>query len=399
MPLRPCTRIVVTYDLWRISHAEPGDPLMRFGSVFFHLFRRVISEGSGLPVAFVSNASAPEAKRKLYAAYCGNNVDINDVRCWQSLYHAAANSQARELLSQLYADALVIGYELSPFMKRAFQELAIPYIDLTVHPVRFFQDLLFAFSSNIPGLNAFFQEQSCPERLFYHAASHQQARYAPNTLLNPINRKTLMVIGQTEVDKVLLQPDGSVASLADHIDALRALMGDFEQTCFKPHPAGSSDAVMRFFQAMPNTLVLPDSNFPDLNMYVYLCHPSITTFAGLNSSVLIEAKYFEKQSVNFIDFECNYAHDQSNASNQATAWPIFRSCFTSQFWRSVMLRAGLADLPAAFAPDMELFPNLRLFLRGLGSFDDAQSYTHCCRLGRLDESVTRLEAQWKEGQI
>lgn len=47
---------------------------------------------------------------------------------------------------------------------------------------------------------------------------------------------------------------------------------------------------------MKNCIVLLDEKTPELNTYIYLSHPSITTFVGLNSRVLLEAHFFEKIS-------------------------------------------------------------------------------------------------------
>jgi hypothetical protein len=380
-------RIVVTWDQLRID--DQRDMHIRLADSLFHLIKWPVYWGTGYKPKLIGDKEQPLFFAQ---AYKSGAKEILPKERWLDIYNAEPDDALCDLIGATFSDALVIGFELAPYYKKVFSKCGITYIDLVIHPVRFFSDIFYGFSTNNPIVDKFLQKKSLPDRLFYHAAAVQQARYAPNIVSHPLpTENILFVVGQTPQDKVLISPQRSFHSLLDFTEQVDALSREHELTVFKPHPYGTDENIISYFAGKDDCIALPSPAFPDLNTYIYLSHPGITTFVGLNSSVLVEARYFEKLAINLLPYEFNFTHEQPG--EQPTAWPIFRDCFTESFWYELVFQ--LTQLRHTLPPPMPVvpIPNLRLTLRGGGSFDDAASYTQCLKIGALENALVSLKEQ------
>ena len=140
-------KIIVSGDITRIY--ELGGQMYANGANtnihrLYHLFRHQLEKASGLPVEVFPQKITDSIFTDLYSAL-GIQAPLS-CNSWHAAYHAIPSEKSLAMIAQIYANSFVIGYELSPFMKKAFASLSIPYIDIIMHPVRFYNDLILGFS-------------------------------------------------------------------------------------------------------------------------------------------------------------------------------------------------------------------------------------------------------------
>ena len=391
-------KIIVSGDITRIY--ELGGQMYANGANtnihrLYHLFRHQLEKASGLPVEVFPQKITDSIFTDLYSAL-GIQAPLS-CNSWHAAYHAIPSEKSLAMIAQIYANSFVIGYELSPFMKKAFASLSIPYIDIIMHPVRFYNDLILGFSSEIDTIMNVLQKKAVSSLSFKMEAGYQQARYIPNIMWATIPENTLMIVGQKSKDKVLLKKNGSIYSLLEFTEQLDQLIDQHDCTYFKPHPRGSDHTILNFFSKHKKVTILPNPTVPYLNTYAYLAHPSIKTIVGLNSSMLVEAYYFGKNTLNLAPFEFNFFYDEPSSflCEDLVSYPIAKENFSSVgFWHELFSCVKQAPSPSnGETYDTCPLPNLRLIFRGGGgnSFDDAQSYTQCCKIGDIEKQLLTLQ--------
>jgi 2-polyprenyl-3-methyl-5-hydroxy-6-metoxy-1,4-benzoquinol methylase len=392
-------RIIVSGDITRINdavvHAKAAGPIINIHRLY-GLIRHQLRHASGLPVAvFPEHYADTFFQRALNAQ--GISAPATE-SSWYTAYHANPTEAFLALMAEIYGDSLVIACELSPLMKKTFSLLSIPYIDVIMHPIRFYEQLILGFSSENEMVENILRRYALPSLSIHTEASYQQARYIPNVLVSPIPDNTLLIVGQKPVDKVLIKESGGVYSLLDFKEELEALIDKHDCVYFKPHPRGSEQRLIDWFANHEKVITLPHPKAPDINTYAYLSHPNIKSLAGLNSSLLVEGHFFGKQIINLAPFEFNFLHDTSShfPCHNETSYPLTGDIFSRvAFWHDVlsclMPTPSLEGWSDAHMP----LPNLRLIFRGGGgnSFDDAQSYTQCCKIGALESKLSDVQRQ------
>jgi hypothetical protein len=357
---------------------------MWLADAVYHLLREPARLGTGLDVVRLTELTHPNCRAELYAAF-GLSPSIEN---WSRIYYNEPSPEFLRRLEEYFSDAFVIGFELPYCLRRGLADLGIPYINLVIYPIRFHSDLMFGFSTNSLHLEAVFREERVPEAAFLCSAAQQRARYAPNIYDAQIQGRVLMLIGQYALDKALISRQGGFHSLMDFAKQIAELASGYDQTIFCPHPLRESPHESEALrQAVPSLILRPSSFFPELNIYALLSHPGVAAFAGLNSSVLFEASYFEKKSTAFIEYETDFG-DIANGVSREQCWAV-QSCFQPAFWRRCII-ALTGKGPVTSFPLLPI-PSLRLTLRGLGGFDDAQSYTQCLKIASLEKRCLALE--------
>ena len=131
-----------------------------------------------------------------------------------------ANSVTDDSISYLQqhisASTLVVGYELSKATRTILDRAGITYIDIWLHPIRFLDDVLFAFNSNNPAINAALQTFNINEETYYLYADRlrvQNYRGFRRPKLDLVEDSALFV-GQTLYDKAI-SSNGKMLSLLD----------------------------------------------------------------------------------------------------------------------------------------------------------------------------------------
>lgn len=262
---------------------------------------------------------------------------------WTRLISSEAfpGSPASEMILDHVADALVVGYEMPDAQIAALARAQVPFIDVVLHPVRFFDDLIFALRSNVPAIHeALVQTALSPSQIQQQAALIR-AKSAwlprPEPALPP---GTALIVGQMEKDRSLARKGGGFHDLSDHLARLHELCADHPKVLFKPHPyMKGENTVCR--QAVRK---LPTVQHTTINFYLLMCQTEVEHVVALNSSCLIEAPYFGKSSEALIPF----LYDFDNAAprgdgNPGAPVPQNGTWIEPGFWHRVLTGEKTAE--------------------------------------------------------
>lgn len=359
-----------------------------FAESFFHLCRLPAMQGTQLPVRLVPhNDQARQEVRRFYAHNVSGSTapDEND---WLCLSRQGVTEEACTFARQHIhttarhsKDVLVIGYSLSTFTTSVLTACGIDWINAHIHPASFLPDLVLAFSTNVPEIEQILARNCLEDAEIQRQADWQKARYAPNVFLNYLPENTLLVQAQDWMDPLPLTAEKQYDNFSAHTQTLQDLAAQHSAVLvhvnrngpYAPGP-GLSQQDEAFLNKELNAVVLPAPHLFFKNTVMLLSHPSISTVVGLNSKRLDEARWFGKHVVQLTPSPVLFSHATLAATGAQHAVTPARSCFTPDFWASLVLgkTALQADLGAqTAAPPL---PNVRLIFRGGGSdFDDSNS--------------------------
>lgn len=195
-------------------------------------------------------------------------------------------------------------------------------INISIHPIRFADDVFFNFETNDCNLKERLKKHEVNYDIFYHYADIVKATYLKTAKDNKIKENSLLLVGQTSKDKVIF--DGNkYLSLADFIKDIVELSNKYNHVYFKPHPYSKNnrEVIKTLKRYLPNLSIIFD------NIYYLMSNDKIKHIAGLNSSVLYEAKYFNKEITFF--YKPYFDFSSSDIG-------IYGDYFDSKFWAEIL---------------------------------------------------------------
>ena len=194
--------------------------------------------------------------------------------------------ELKQAVIEIFAGSIVVGYELPPYMKKAFDEGGVKYINMRVCPLRFLNDYMLDLQSNDPKIEKRWKAHEMPNSL---AVAHACAEIGRSARIFPrekVLEDSVVFFGQTEIDAALVY-DGRLMTISDTHDYLRDLTAEHDRVYFKHHPHSKSiDLQNKWLSKIPRVEVI------DANTYALLGHDNVRRVAAISSSVLDEAKYF-----------------------------------------------------------------------------------------------------------
>lgn len=199
-------------------------------------------------------------------------------------------------------------------------------LNLSIHPIRFADDIFFNFETNNDELRSKLKRYQVNYDMFYNYADIVKATYLKTIKKNQIKEKSLLLIGQTEKDKVIF--DGTkYLSLLDYINVIKMISKDYDTIYFKPHPYSKNNK--QIYKSLKKELQDKKTNIMVIhdNIYHLLSNDHIAHVVGLNSSVLYEAKYFRKE-VTFL------YKDTFDVGGKDIG--IYGDYFSSRFWAEIL---------------------------------------------------------------
>jgi len=195
-------------------------------------------------------------------------------------------------------------------------------INISIHPLRFADDIFFNFETNDENIRKRLKKYEVNYDIFYHYANMAKATYLKNVKKNTIKEKSILLIGQTEQDKVIFDGE-KYLSLLDYIETIKELSHNYDTIYFKPHPyAKNTKKLAKELKKECKNIVLTYDN-----IYHLLSNDNIEHVVGLNSSVLYEAEYFKKKTT-FL-----YKHSFDFKNNDIG---IYGNYFNSSFWADIL---------------------------------------------------------------
>ncbi|MFN4057753.1 MAG: hypothetical protein ACK4HW_06170 [Roseinatronobacter sp.] len=297
--------------------------------------------------------------RALYAAF---RFPPN-IKSWATIYGLEdLPPRVEAILAHLYADALVIGFELPPYLETFLTRRGIPYVSFTIHPVRFLDDLLLGLRSNVKAIQDRLFAQAISEPFIHMMAGIQKASAARYFPVDVKPGAALMVM-QTPHDQSQLR-DGVFLTPADFLDQIADLAAAHSEFLIKEHPIAPNPATPILQARIPNARMVTG------NIYGFMAIPEIKTITTLSSSVRVESEYFGVQSRAFLRDAVIVRRAKSDAENGFIG--IEDAFLNSDFWRDLL--DGL--LPVSAPDGMRVPPKnnrLRISLRAFWNFNEIDS--------------------------
>jgi len=256
----------------------------------------------------------------------------------------AAGSIAR--LEELFTEQdIVIGFELSEQTRDVLNRVGVTYIDFWLHPVRFYEDILFAFGSNDAGIAQSLVEFALDERLLELRAkeiclSMVRSKQRPSEDIPP---RSALFVGQTQYDKALLS-GGRMLSLLDYGDDFKALGNRHPKVLYSRHPLvhAGDGSTARFIKSCS---FVSRTASPT---YALLAEPNIEAVYSISSSVVHEARFFGKQTEYLFQPPIPLTGDGRYR-------PVRDAFLTPQFWGGIL--AQVCDIRTFSPVDLPLKPS------------------------------------------
>jgi len=194
-------------------------------------------------------------------------------------------------LEEALADtsSLIIGFELSEEIQQRLNKRKQPYLSLVIHPLRYMDDIFFAFQTNSHAMLRTLKAHEVNPELCQVHANMVRATVLKSKKRSLLPPDTLLLVGQTEHDMVVY--DGkSYLSLIDFVDIIIPIAAAHQHVVFKPHPYARNSRMMhrQLRMRLGNVHITRD------NIYHLLSQPTLSHVCALNSSVLYEAEMFMK---------------------------------------------------------------------------------------------------------
>lgn len=209
-----------------------------------------------------------------------------DIHGWARIYAAPQLPAAVEgLFERLFAGALVIGFELPPYLTGFCTRHGIPFIDCSISPVRFMDDLLLRLSTSDLQIDQALRGYGVAEEMIRLQAGVLSST-AAKANLRPPPPNSLLVVLQTRFDKVVIE-NRRFTGLLDHLETLRGIAAGYDAVLIRQHPSEPQPDLCAAVQA-----ALPGSQVTGENFYRLVSHDNLRGVAALSSSCVAEAGYF-----------------------------------------------------------------------------------------------------------
>ena len=185
---------------------------------------------------------------------------------------------------------LVIGFEISKVDINYLNQEGIDWINLSIHPLRFMDDLYFSLETS---RNVDFARNSVSTGFIDMSVKVIKQRYNPN-FKKQETRKKLCILGQLPDDKSVFI-NNTFKVLRDYTEKLDYIVKDFDEVLYKPHPYNLDNKADRYIQKRYNTKHLLEED-----IYKVFSLEEISSFCAISSSLLYEANSFGLESI-FLD--------------------------------------------------------------------------------------------------
>lgn len=328
-------KIIVTGDILRINvnGGSSQDINIRW---LYHLIRPVLEMLSSFPVEplYHDTGSKGCLSTELYRIN-GQPVSLEG---WVSMYAKQPTARDMAVIYAQFEESLVIAFELPEFMRKAFDQMEIPYVDFTIHPARFLDDLLFGVRSNIQGLSEALRPWVICEEEIRMAAGLAMSMMTRLPRLEKCAdaRDIALFAGQTTDDKVLIR-NGRILQAEDFMQAFADISVKHEKVLVKPHPLVKHNPIVTAL-----TRLFPNAIEVDANFYHLMAQENISHVYSITSSTSIEAAYFDKKGVHLAPYP--YAFSDTSAIG-GSFLQVGPEIYSLSFWQAILNVIGIETCP------------------------------------------------------
>lgn len=326
--------IIVTGDIFRPN--ENRFTSSQAGNIrWFHtLIRGVVARATGRTVDVLSWEGSIDI---------GGFYDVagvpRTIRGWSDLFdRRRLPPELDDVIALNFSGNLVLGFEMPRVLYMAFDRLGIPYINVTIHPVRFLSDIYFGMATNHPEIFAALTPHAIPERDIERGAELTLAHVAKRDMSHLGDADTL-ILGQTDYDRALIS-NGRFVSFIDYVDELQTHLAGAGEVLFKRHPYSNGDLGLHLAGVPLRRIRSIQDNF-----YELLGVDGIEKVISVTSGGTFEARYFGKTAIHLGAMQSPCVEPGASWGPEAHLG-IFEGFLDEDFWRSVC-----APLMSVTAPD------------------------------------------------
>lgn len=253
-----------------------------------------------------------------------------NIQSWAQIYGAETLPASVEgMLAHIFRDSFVIGFELPPMLVHFLRRQGIGFVDVTLSPVRFMDDLTFSVSASAPEALEAIGAHALPEPLQKLAAGVVSAHVAKH-FPKPPRPDTLLVIMQTGFDRAVVEGKRFV-TLRDYMDELEEIARDYSAVLVKQHPLEPQPEIRDMLLCS-----LPYAEVTEENFYRLVSHRNLRGVAALSSSCIFEARFFGKRQHALMP-----GVDFSRSPAGLPICDVGDALLTPDFWRDVLGASGL----------------------------------------------------------
>ena len=325
-------KVIFTPDLLRIDE-NPANKLINTQLInvewIFALFANKIKDNLGIMPYIVSGNETSDLLSRI-EIYKELSLIMN-VESWAHIFEGSFGAEIiEEHLLRIFEDALVIGFELAPYMINFLNKFNIPYIDMTIHPVRYLPDYILGVRSNIETIQNKLKVTAFDENLFVDFADISKAltiRKYRNNLPAP---SSALFLGQTAVDASLIY-NGKMAGLQEIREALLNLSIKYENIYFKAHPHSKViPELKKLVESIKNV------NWYDVNIYDALAINRFDLITSLSSGTLYEANYFGQRTRKILPTIEKFDLSCKDVDKNRLYYPACPQIFGHEYWQYLL---------------------------------------------------------------
>ncbi len=300
---------------------------------FYLIIERALSKAiRAKSVDFLSDNECHNSfQRSTFFALSGQSLPLEE-----SHVHFNAGTISEEsflYLKQFINNTFVIGYELSEQTKEILDAINIKYVDIWLHPIRFLDDNFYAYSSSDGNILEKLWKYNLPDDTYYLYADKLkiQSYMGWDKFYNAIDKilidDSCLFVGQTLTDKAVCR-DGTMLTVLNFEEEFTQLTKDYSHVYFSPHPMirGDYTAQLQFLNQFDNVSIIKEPG------YKLLCSEKIKKVVAISSSLVYEAKFFNKDT----EFLYRPIVPVSNECGDGGYISIFNKLHSSVFWANIL---------------------------------------------------------------
>lgn len=262
--------------------------------------------------------------RKEFFKLSNISLNVDDMQFYFS-EKDITESSLNYLKSFFKDNSIIIGYELSEQTRNIFDRIGLKYIDIWLHPIRFYDDILFAFNSNDLILREKLFKFHLDDEAFYYTADRLkiQSYKGWRRVIPELTVNSALFIGQMMNDKSV-SDSGKMLSLLDFKKEFSEKTKTYSTVYYSRHPyIKTEDAeIIDYISSFKNVKVIDEAPYR-LFSSIRLRH-----VFSISSSAAVEARYFGKD-VDILYKELVRFGELGKTNSSAS---IYQSFLTPEFW-------------------------------------------------------------------
>lgn len=282
---------------------------------------------------FVSDDDTSEQfQRSTFFALSGQVLPLEETHAHFNVN--AINNESLIYLEKFLSNTFVIGYELSEQTKKILDAIDVKYVDIWLHPIRFLDDNFYAYYSSDSNIRTQLNRYNLPEDTYYLYADKLkiQSYMGWDKFHNAIDKALIdnscLFVGQTLTDKAVCR-DGTMLTVLNFEEEFTRLTKEFDHVYFSPHPMikGDYSSQLEFLKQFDNVSIIKEPG------YKLLCSDKIKKVVAISSSLVYEARFFNKATEFFFR---PIVPISSNGGEDGKYISIFNKLHSSSFWADIL---------------------------------------------------------------